>query len=77
MEPVLDTPLPDPEYQYLNSPFRYLLLGLMVVGPVALFVWLGGMRYVRRLVGGAVDKKGKRRSGGAYQMVETEADLEK
>lgn len=75
MEPVLDAPLPDPEYQYLNSPLRYLAFGLLLVAPVALFVWLGGMRYVRRFVG-AADKKMKRRSG-EYQKVTTEADLEK
>jgi len=65
-KPRLKT-LPPPSHMYLA-------FGLLLIAPVALFVWLGGMRYIRIFVG-AADKKMKRRSG-EYQKVGTEADLE-
>jgi hypothetical protein len=53
------------------------LFGIVfLVLPVAVFVWIGGLRYLRRLVGAGNDVKGKRRRSGAYQRVGT-SDLEK
>jgi hypothetical protein len=55
------------EYSYETHPFRVLFFGLFVLGVGgATFTWCGGMRFVRRVLGG--------RERGKYRKVD---DLEK
>lgn len=62
----------DVAYPVLSSPFEYLLLGLIVlVLPAGIFVWCGGVSWVRRVF---AERTGKAK--GKYAKVKSD-DLEK
>ena len=78
------SPTPIPTYSTLSSPLNYALIALVfVVVPAALFVWLGGVRFLKRALG-VQEKRGRSRSGsrsgesarGKYEVVRSE-DVEK